>query len=204
VDCTATPQTPADEGFEPWELATAEHVVAGFLATHPAPRDIEAEDLLQECLLHWWQQRRLYDPQRGASLPTFMRRVLQAKLIDIARGESAEKRQAFAGAVSLDEPLNRDDDEGGGADLTLNDILPDKSADWQTEDAADQALLKECIDRVVDLLSPRQQQLLEMLRADAAIARISSTLGIPRATLYDELARIKAIFRDEGLEQFLE
>jgi RNA polymerase sigma factor (sigma-70 family) len=203
VDCTATPQNPPGDGFEPWETSLARSLVYAYVTSYSLPRDVEPEDLVQECLLHWWRQRRLHDPERGASLATFMRRVLTAKLADIARAERATKRMGFTEALSLDETIS-DDDEEGDEGTTWIDMLPDDMPDWQTEEAADRALLKERIDRVIAMLSPRQQRLIEMLHSDASMARISRTLAIPRTTLYDELARIRKVFRDEGLEQFLE
>ncbi|MFQ6029237.1 MAG: hypothetical protein ACE5Q6_17300 [Dehalococcoidia bacterium] len=53
-------------------------------------------------------------------------------------------------------------------------------------------------------LSPRQRQLLEGLLSEYPMSHLSQRLGVPRATLYDELERIRRIFRDEGLHQFLD
>ena len=59
------------------------------------------------------------------------------------------------------------------------------------------------IDRVMELLSPRQRELTQALRFGATMAEASRLLGTPRSTLYDELERIRKIFFDEGLQEYL-
>jgi len=86
-------KTPHDDGeLSEWEVTLARRLVEDFLATRRPFRDLDADDLLQECLARWWLKRRHYSEDRGASLATFMRRVLKARLVDIDRRERATKR----------------------------------------------------------------------------------------------------------------
>lgn len=55
----------------------------------------------------------------------------------------------------------------------------------------------------LSLLSPQQKQIIAHLAAEYPMSQISQRLGVPRATLYDDLKRIQKIFRDEGLNPYL-
>ncbi len=80
----------APSGFEPWELDLIRRLVEDFITERRLPNDVEFDDLYQECLTRWWSQRERYDEARGASRGTFLRRVVQGKLRDLARGWTAD------------------------------------------------------------------------------------------------------------------
>ena len=67
-------------------------VVRDFLRTREPHPDLAMEDLNQECLIHWGLHRPKYDEDRGASLDTFLRRVVKAKLSDLEKAIKAQKR----------------------------------------------------------------------------------------------------------------
>ncbi len=156
-----------------------------------------ADDLVQDVILHWWEQRRRYSSERGASPQTFMRRVVEKKLLDISRRERAGKRRGERYAASLSEELGPDDG------TTLEDMVPDDSPGTELGRAAEETELRLQVQRVFKLLSVRQQELALELSRGMKIAEISRQLNVPRSTLYDELARIQEMFRNEGLEEFL-
>jgi len=183
-----------DDGLPQREVDIIRHVVRDFLSTRQPHPALEQEDLAQECLLHWWLQRPRYTPSRGASLETFLRRVVKAKLLDLERGARAEKRGSGRQADSLDRPLNEEEPDAN----TLGDTVAD-AADTEGE-----ATLRVSLEAARSRLSPRQRQLLEGLLEEYPMTHLSQRLGVPRATLYDELERIRRIFRDEGLHQFLD
>lgn len=182
-----------DDGLPAGEIAIVGYVVRDFLSTRSPHPDLEFDDLVQEALLHWWTQRPRYSSQRGASLATFLRRVVKAKLLDIERIIKAQKRGGGRRALSLDQSL---DDEDLDAD-TLGEVLAD-SADTDGEATARIAL-----DQALSHLSPRQRQLISGLEAGYSMSQLSRALRLPRTTLYDELNRIKQVFRDEGLAPHL-
>ena len=103
-----------------WEIALVRFLVDDFLSSRTAIPGFEADDLVQECLLHWWSQRQRYNETRGASKKTFMRRVVKAKLIDIERTMKAGKRGGGHHPLSLDAPLSHEP----GEERTLGDTVP--------------------------------------------------------------------------------
>src|SRR5688500_7321587 len=108
--------TPTD-GFEDWEIETANAVVRGFIATRGGFVFQDIEDLVQECLLHWWEQRGSYVAGRGANPRTYMNRVLTNKLRDLRRAERAQRRRGDLHPLPLDEPFHPE------SDATLADLL---------------------------------------------------------------------------------
>jgi RNA polymerase sigma factor (sigma-70 family) len=177
-------------GFSDWELDLAADVVRRFLRTHARP-DVEREDLVQDCLEHWLRQRRRYDPSRGASPKTFMRRVLERRLADIADHHTAAKRGSGERALSLDRPF-------GEGPTDLGDSL---AAPVEDEDAL---LLRIAIEQAGKRLTARQRAIVEALWSGTPKAELARHLEVARSTLYAELARIESIYRDEGLNAFLD
>ena len=195
----STAPTPPDD-FEAWEIEAANAVVRAFIAARGTFATHDFEELVQECLVHWWQQRKRYAEGRGANRRTFMNRVLTNRLRDLRREEQAEKRRGDREALSLDERL----DAGEARAWSLADLLVDEDVHSRPEEAAKREAIREAIARVRDRLGPRRQALLDGLLAEQSMSEISRILGTPRASLYDELERIKTEFRAEGLEEFLD
>src|SRR5688572_24379573 len=89
-------------GLEPWEVDLAKVLVAVFLHEQDVFTQGDRDDLVNECLLHWWRVRDRYRTEGGASLSTYMRRVLRNKLSDLLEAETAKKRGGFQKPDSLD------------------------------------------------------------------------------------------------------
>jgi RNA polymerase sigma-70 factor (ECF subfamily) len=194
VPCSAPDQFSGNDDLPQREVDIIGHVVRDFLSTRELHSDLELEDLVQECLLHWWVQKPKYRQSRGASIATFLRRVVNNKLFDLERGAKAQKRGQGRSSESLDQPLGEDEPEGD----TLADYIADPAnTEWE-------ALHRVSLAAALSRLSPRQEQIINGLRDEYTVSQISRQLGVPRATLYDDLKRIRQIFRDEGLNQFLD
>lgn len=199
MPCSApTPPPGAPDGFEAWEVDTAKAVVRSFIAAHGAFAKLDFDDLVQDCLFHWWLKRDRYEETRGTSRRTFMNRVLTNRLRDLRREELAEKRRGDREARSLDEPLDYDGDSP-----SLADLLPDETADARPEDRVEQAELRERIALTREHLPSRQRALLDHLLAGENLSDVSRSLSTPRATLYDDMRRIRTVFEAEGLRDFL-
>jgi RNA polymerase sigma factor (sigma-70 family) len=194
-----TPSRGSPGHLETWEIELAERVVQDFLATRRPFSALTFEDLVQECLTHWWVKRRHYSEARGASLATFMRRVLKAKLSDIERQQRAAKRGGYTEPLSLDAPLSSDKADRA----TLGDLIRDGSQERSPEQVAERGVLRDRIEHAYQLLTSRQRQLVQGLASDASMSDLSRQLGISRATLHDERRRIEKAFHNEGLEEFL-
>jgi RNA polymerase sigma factor (sigma-70 family) len=193
VPYLAPDQSSGNDGLPKREVEIIKYVVRDFLSARERHPVWEYEDLVQECLLHWWAQRPRYTQSRGASIETFLRRVVKAKLIDLERGARAQKRGSGRRPASLDQPLAEDELEGD----TLGDFIGDPAdTEWE-------ALHQVSLEAALSRLSPRQKQIIAGLQEEYTVSQISQRLGVPRATLYDDLKRIRQVFRDEGLASYL-
>lgn len=186
--------------LESWELDVAAQVVYLFLASRPffGSPTVSPEDLVQDCLLHWLRQRHRYRLNRGASLQTYMRRVLERFLLDLERKSKAQKRGSGTQPLSLDFTAPEEDE-----DANLADLIADADSAVQPEERLLHRERSQRIRRAVLRLSQRQQLLAAGLAEGKSISEMSQLLGVHRDTLYADLRRIKAIFQDDGLAEFL-
>ena len=186
--------------LESWELDVAAQVVYRFLASRPSfgSPAVSPEDVIQDCLLHWLRQRHRYRSNRGASLQTYMRRVLERFLLDLERKSKAQKRGSGRQPLSLDFTA-----PGEGKELPLADLIADPDPAVQPEERLLNRERSRHIRRALLRLSQRQQLLAAGLAEGKSMSEMSQLLGVHRDTLYADLRRIKAIFRDDGLAEFL-
>jgi RNA polymerase sigma-70 factor (ECF subfamily) len=121
-----------------------------------------------------------------------MRRVVKGKLIDIERTMKAGKRGAGHHPLSLDAPLKHGPEE----ERTLGYVVPS----GETEREVMSSLMRE---RLLSRLTPGQRRLALGLEGGLSMSEMSRRLNVPRGTLYEELERIRRVFRDEHLREFL-
>lgn len=150
------------------------------------------EDLLQECLLHWLARRHLYKPGLGASLFTFMGKILRRKLLDILAEEMTHKRRVNQIAEPLEPPPDDDPEDGSP---------PPPSPEVPSE--IPHLHLRLAVEGALATLHPDQVKLCELLKEGKTVSEIAQELQKPRPTIYNELKRIREIFHKDGLHDFL-
>ena len=181
---------PGPEGFEPWEIDAAQAVVHSFVAARGRFRTHRFEDLLQEGLLAWWEQRGQHDKRR-ASKRTFLGRVITSRLLDLQKAELAEKRTADRSALSLDFQ-----------DWDLQRSVEDVQADDPYK-LAERSETTERIARARERLPARERAILDGLLVEKTPAELSRELGTSRVTVYAERVRIRDALEAEGLRGFI-
>ena len=175
--------------FEDWEFAIARKISSEFLANHSwIIKGYGLEDLVQECLIQWHLARHTYDESKGASQRTYMANVARHRLQNILEEQLAEKRGADRNAMSLDQPLP-------DQQATLEDLIPA----LENYDL----FLRLDLERTMAKLSVLQKKVGLFLWQGYSVTEIARELGKGRASIYDEISRIKKIFRDEGLDEYL-
>lgn len=166
----------------------------GFLRGRSVYLGQPVEDWVQRCQIHWSQQRDKYDAARGASFRTFLHRVIDMRLRELARELEAEKRTPDREAQTLDAPA------GPTGGIAPRDTLT-SGDDPETE--ALRVELRRLLRDAAQGLSPVQQRLLAGLAKGLSMAELSRELGVPRATLYLQRDHIRARFLHAGLDDFL-
>jgi RNA polymerase sigma factor (sigma-70 family) len=184
---------PRDD-FAEWEIPAVRSAATRFAASYRVPR-FETEDLVQEAMALWLKWRPTYDPTRGASPRTFLRRVVRAKLLDLLERELAHKRSAPE--VFLSEPVGGTE----GEDLTWAELVSDPG-DVSTSDSAEQRVLAEALGRARQRLLPKDRQILDAWYEGRTSAEIAELLTKPRTTVSSRLAVILSQLRHDELQAF--
>lgn len=187
-------------GLEKWEIAVAKKLVGEFRRRSRILQRYEFDDLVQECLLHWIGVRRNLDRDPDNPPLGYMAQVLRNKLTDLMREQGAEKRSGDLALVSLDATLDGSEDG-----MTLAESLDASRSAMSDEDGeTHRQHVRMDLLRALAQLTPAQQRLCLMLGEEGlSIKEAAEQLRIPRGTLYEEIKRIRRIFADHGLDDYL-
>ena len=174
--------------FQEWEVVVARKAIVRFKARYHWFRYPALDDLLQECLTHWYFTRGSFQPHKGASVKTYMSKIVNVRLQAILREQLSHKRRINHLARSLDEPV-------GECGETLADVVPAVEAPGDLALSADvQSALSE--------LTPFQRDICHLLGQEYSVKRIAEILGKPRTTVRDHIKRIREVFFKRGLEDY--
>ncbi len=168
--------------FSDWELAIAHKLIREFRSRWSALRKYETDDLLQEVFLHWYRNRSEYDPAKEASIKTYCATVIRNKLLDLVRAASSDKRKVSHYTV----------DESGEDVVSLIDKHAVSDPE-QTTAGLD-------ISKALQKLTPRQQELCQLLKQGVSRSGAAKQLGISRRNVYYELKKIRLVFIKEGIK----
>ena len=174
--------------FEGWEIALARRAVSRFQASYPWLKGLDFDDLLQECLIHWYLNRARFREGTGASMKTYMARILNTKLQHLLRQQLTDKRKAIHLAESLDKPLGEDE-------TTLADVIA-------ANECPSDIVTKMDIEPALDELTPLQRTLCNFLGKDYPVKKVAEMMGKPRSTIRDEIKRVREIFSRKGLKDY--
>jgi len=124
-----------------------------------------------------------------------MSRVIENNLMDIVKQNQRQKRKPFFQSLSLDQLMSHINEE----ECFDHAIADDESF---------KSIFKSDIDRILfsalEKLSRRQQELCRLIKDEGLnLNEVSKKLNIPRATLYDEVLRIRDVFKKQGLKDYL-
>lgn len=163
----------------------------------------QAEDLLQECLLHWIQVRQRLSPQARDAGAKYLHRVIENFLADLTRKDLAAKRGSGIYPLSLDFPVGSMEDSDQEDATTLGQLLAEDGshAELNTSQVTD---LRMDLRRIVSTLTERQQILCKLLGQEGLTpAEAAQVMGVARSTVYLELTQVRERLRDAGLQSYL-
>ena len=188
------------DGLEKWEIAVTKKLVGEFRRRSRILGRHEFDDLVQDCLLHWIGVRRKLAPDPDNPPVGYMAQVLRNKLTDLMREQGAEKRAGDLGLVSLDATVDGSEDG-----VTFAESLDASESAQSGEDGETQRHhVRMDLLRALVRLTPSQQRLCLMLGEEGlSIKEAAEQLRIPRGTLYEEIKRIRKVFAEHGLGDYL-
>ncbi len=162
----------------------------------------DREDIEGDLTLHVLEQLDKFDPTRGR-LGAFVTRVVEHKAEDILDARCTARRDYRLDVCSLSDTVQTAD----GEEVAIEDIAREDAV--RSQHSVGELSLEEEVARKVDLerllahLPPEQQDLCRRLMS-ATISEVAAALGVPRTTLYGPLARLRAIFEEAGLREYLQ
>jgi RNA polymerase sigma-70 factor, ECF subfamily len=145
-------------------------------------RRADAEDIASEVmarLLEVWDR---FDPERG-NREAYINQVVSTRLVSLLRERNAQKRRAKI------EPIDAGDER-----------LADRS--WCGDEWLRVIDLRVDLNIAFSKLSPKQRAICDQLLRDL-VSPAAKEMGVPRSTLRYAVTKIRQIFRDAGLEEYL-
>lgn len=171
--------------FEKWEIDEIKRLVRIFMYKYPCLRKEQPEDLVQECVIHWFYKGNEYDPSKGIPKKAFLRKVICNKLIDLTRERATDKRRTLYEAYSLDKAAITEE----------NLTTPYQYSKIDSEIDIVKATSK---------LNPEQKNLFSLIwEKELSITEISDHLNIPRPTIYDRIKQIRETLRNSCFKDYL-
>lgn len=183
--------------FEDWEIGIAVRLVSRFRAERKVLEREDFEDLLQECLTHWFSNRDKYDPSRHANPRTFMAKVVTNKLKDLAKARTTDTRKVAYEALSLDAPVREDD-----PDRTFVDLIDDATAEVDPEEAIFLIPFRVRLAKAWSELSKGERRLCRLRMDGLNMEEAYEAMGIGKDEAYKMRKRIQEVFEKQELRGY--
>ncbi len=162
----------------------------------------DRDDLEQELILDLLRRLPKYDPSR-AKRNTFIARVVEHKIATLIEKQTAHKRDYRRCPCSLNERFE-EEEEGRSVERAETLDQEDYLLRIGVEPRAPEELRALALDvaAVVEALPPELGELCQRLKQET-VSEISRDTGVPRASLYERIKRLREIFEDAGLKGYL-
>jgi len=161
----------------------------------------DRDDLEQELMLDLLRRLPKYNPDR-AQRNTFIARVVEHKIATIIESQKAGMRDYRLCRCSLNDRF--EDEEGGSIErmetIDQEDYLRRTGKLSRTADEL-RALTID-VRKAMEQLPPELRRLCQRLETET-VTEISRETGIPRGTIYESIKKLRAIFEDAGLRDYL-
>ncbi len=145
-------------------------------------RPSDEEDLASEIMVEFITAWPSFNPDR-APVEAFVNQVVQTRLVSVLRKRRALKRRGRTVSLGASAELKVDSARDGGGQIEQSHMRMD-------------------IHDVLEKLTTEQRARCDELMRQA-VTPAARELGMPRSTLRDAIDKIREVFRDEGLEDYL-
>jgi RNA polymerase sigma-70 factor (ECF subfamily) len=163
----------------------------------------DVADIEQDLITDLLERLPKFDPSK-ATHNTFVARLVERKISNLLRDRLAAMRDCRREDCSLNDEIDTGDEEPPTQRVaTISQDEHDLRTGKYARPAEERADLRCDIEAVLAVLPPELREDADML-AVMPITEVARTLGVPRATFYDNyLAKIRAVFEDKGLNGYL-
>lgn len=161
----------------------------------------DREDLEQEMVLDLLRRLPKFDPKR-AGRNTFIARIVEHKVATIIEAQKAGMRDYRLCSCSLNDRL--EDEEGRSIErmetIDQEDYL--RRTGKLSHPMSELRNLSIDLRSAVQTLPPELRELCKRLQTES-VTEISRDTGIPRGTIYESIKKLRAVFEDAGLKDYL-
>jgi len=159
------------------------------------------DDIMQELHLRWLEIRAQHESERG-SIVTYADIALNNHIRNMIASRRAQKRDDRRCTCSLDDPIDNGNEKG----MTRHEVY-DQDKYFGTTGIVNRPQrelddLRIDVRRALGRLSPRQRELAMRLKTQK-VTEAAQAMKIPRTTLYGWLERIRVVFAELGLDEYL-
>lgn len=190
------------EAFAAWEVHMAQRKAYGLVGKYGLTRE-DIPDLEQELLLEIYLKRGASETWRSitASEKTVTSRILDNRIRDIIDAIKTDKRFINHHTESLSKEIATVDD----GTLTYEDILGDDAALSRKgkRPVSHEEELRLVLSMKLGVLSSSQKKICSLLMQGFNVSEIAKSLGIRRSALYREIERMRQLFYENGLHDYL-
>ncbi len=190
----------SDDGIDPYAAGLIKYKArklvgkAGFTAS-------DREDIEQELRLDLLRRLPKYNPKR-AQRNTFIARVVEHRVASLIEAQKAGIRDYRRCRCSLNECF--EDADGRSVErvdtFDQEDYLLRTGA--QSRPSEELSALAIDVAAVLETLPPELRELCRRLKAET-VTEISRDTGVPRGTIYESIKKLREIFKDAGLRNYL-
>ena len=161
----------------------------------------DREDLEQELVLDLLRRLPKYNPKR-AKLNTFIARIVEHRIASLIEAQKAGIRDYRRCGGSLNDRY--EDEEGRSVErvdtIDQEDYLLRTGAQSRPWDELSALAID--VAAVLEALPPELRELCRRLKAET-VTEISRDTGVPRGTIYESIKKLREIFEDAGLRDYL-
>lgn len=171
--------------IDPKHISFAELVIrtqVKWLRERGVIRRSEAEDFASDLMAQLLEAWNGFDPERGTR-EAFINQVVSTRILSLLRDRRAQKRRG--------NPLPLDADGGSVADPACAGDTWIRTIDLRVD-----------LESARSKLTPKQRAVCDQLLRDV-VSPAAKEMGVPRSTLRYAVTKIRQIFRDAGLEEYL-
>ena len=190
----------SDDGIDPYAARLIKYKArklvgkAGFTAS-------DREDIEQELTLDLLRRLPKYNPKR-AQLNTFIARVVEHRLASLIEAQKAGIRDYRRCRCSLNECF----EDADGRSVERVDTFDQEDyllrTGGQSRPSEELSALAIDVAAVLETLPPELRELCRRLKAET-VTEISRDTGVPRGTIYESIKKLREIFKDAGLRNYL-
>ena len=149
---------------------------------------MDMNELKQEALLGFSDALVSYDPDKDASLPTFISLCVERKIHNYIRKEETIKAKMLREAYSLDYTYGEDGS-------TLKEVIPD-NGNTPEEDIEAKETVEHLKEKINDVLSDNEREVYKLLINEFSYDDIASILEITPKQVYNYVNRIRSKIKD--------